>query len=228
MNKANLTLGASLLLWMCASVSFCADKSGPASAGAKPETAADPSFDPENIPKLAVIVLGPQPGKRAQTNAERYVEDAFVAVLMRKGYSVTSRSDLEAVLKEQHFQKSGLTEADAAAIGKILNVPAVMVVKVTELDAENKRVPGKTSGKRTSAHRTAIEATAGMGARLISVEKASVLWIGTFRRSRVVGSKSDVPEVIADVAKQIISAFPAQKSTAKGEKGESEGDKSND
>jgi len=167
------------------------------------ETSADPSFNPEKIPKLAVIVFGPQHRNRGQTDSERCVEDVFVGVLMRKGYSVVSRSDLQSVFEEQRFQKSGLTESDAAAIGKILNVPAVMVVKVTDMSTVSKRLP---------ANRSVTEATAGMGVRVISVENASVLWIGTFRQSRIVNSKSDVSEVLADVAKRIASAFPPQKS----------------
>jgi hypothetical protein len=158
---------------------------------AHPETSADPSFSPEKIPKLAVIVLRSQTPRRAQTDSERCIEDAFVGVLMRKGYSVVSRSDLKSVLEEQRFQRSGLTERDAVAIGKILNVPAVMLVKVTD------------------------QAAAAMGARLIGVENAAVLWIGTFRQSRIVNSKSEDSAVLADVARRIALAFPPHKSATK-------------
>jgi hypothetical protein len=177
-------------------------------------SSADASFDPAKIPKLAVVVVGPGPSRlvQKQSDSERAVEDEFVQVLLRKGYTVSSRSDLEAVIKEQHFQRSGLTESDAAAIGKVLNVPAVMVVRVTELNSERK--PLSVTKKNTPSSPTYL-GTAGLGVRLIDVERASVLWIGKSRTSRPVNGVGDFSGLLSDVAKRAASSFPSRKPPAK-------------
>ena len=41
-----------------------------------------------------------------QSNFQRFVEDEFVTVLMKKHYSMVARSDLQTVLNERHLQLS--------------------------------------------------------------------------------------------------------------------------
>jgi hypothetical protein len=124
-----------------------------------PRTVSDPSFNPQEINKIAVLVM---PARNMPT---RLIEDEFITSLMRKGYKVPSRSDLEQLMRESKFQRSGLTDGDAARLGKILNVPAVLIVSITEYDVKNSR------------DYSYVNAT--MSARLIGVEKTEILWIGT-------------------------------------------------
>lgn len=210
---------------MLSVLAACFFAHGSLGLAARPETSSDASFDPDAMPKLAVIIseegqgsgrsmgfgalggFGMGAGRDAQSNLQRSIEDEFVQVLMRKGYKVVSRSDVQSVVKEQGFQRSGLTERDAAALGKILNVPAVMVVRVTEFSTAVK------SGPKARV----TEATAGVGARLISVESANILWIGKYSQTHVVNSQGDASQVVAGVAKAIASAFPARKTSKKSE-----------
>jgi Curli production assembly/transport component CsgG len=170
-----------------------------------PETSSDSKFNPQSVPKLAVIVAGQQ-GRgfggfnATQSDQQRLVEDEFVQALMTKGYSIASRSDVEAIVKEQRFQRSGLTESDAARLGKILNVPAVLVVRITEASEQNRFVPG---GRGQSS-----ELRASLGARLVSVESGSVWWIGKQTGSRMATSRGRLPDLVGDVAKSIANAFP--------------------
>jgi hypothetical protein len=61
------------------------------------------------------------------------------------------------LLKEQKFQTSGITsDEDATKAGKILNVPAVMLVNIPKFKEE-----------------------INMTAKIIDVEDGSVLWIGS-------------------------------------------------
>ena len=114
-----------------------------------PETSSDASFDPKTLEKLAIIVAVDGPARNLQTNQSCVVEDEFVKVLIQKGYSLVSRSDIKLVVVEQQFQKSGLTDDNAVAMGKLLNVPAVMVVRINASGVENQRGPmGKRSCDR--------------------------------------------------------------------------------
>jgi hypothetical protein len=185
-------------------------------AAKPPETSADSSFRPEKITKLAVLVVGesrpgysgglgsigsPRASNDGLSDQQRLVEDEFVQALLQKGYSIASRSDVAAIVKEQGFQRnSGLTESDAARIGKVLNVPAVLIVRVTEASTQ--------SEYNAAIRKQQTQARASMGARLINVETASVWWIGKHSNARLVSGRNAVNEVVAEVAKAIATAFP--------------------
>ncbi len=111
-------------------------------------------YDFSNLDKLAVIEVQGQlkgPGARNQ------IADFFTMELMKKGYSAIERNQVQAILKEQEFQQSDVTTNEQAAeAGKILNVPAVLMVNVPRF------------GQKIH-----------MTAKLIDVEDSSVLWIST-------------------------------------------------
>jgi hypothetical protein len=170
---------------LLASTLYC-----PAGLGAPAgvETSSDPSFDTRLFPKLAVIVVEEgaertsvsvqrSGAKRSttilfadQTRLERAVEDEFVSALMNKGYTLSTRSDLLSILKEQTIQDLSLTEDNSAGIGKVLKVQAVMLVRVNGFQA----VPVAETARRPATPK----ATGSMGARLMSVEGAKILWTG--------------------------------------------------
>lgn len=118
--------------------------------------------------KIAVIVLNLSYGYVPQ----REIEDVFIRALMSKGFRVTSRSDIEPILKEIILKKGPvLTDEDAAEFGKMLNVPAVMIVTITRGDGSiNVMLGGDLP--------TSVQAVA-LGARLVSVELAENLWNGS-------------------------------------------------
>jgi hypothetical protein len=99
---------------------------------------------------------------------KRSVEDVFTAALLAKRYKVASRSDVDRILQEMKFQQSGLTDADAKKIGKILNVPAVLIGSVPII--QNKIFRDGSKIKYVEMH---------FSARLIDVESSEVLWIST-------------------------------------------------
>ncbi|WP_077731428.1 CsgG/HfaB family protein [Methylocaldum sp. 14B] len=117
-----------------------------------------PSFNPNAITKLAVVVAP------IRQSPLRFVEDEIVAQLMRKGYSLATRSDMESILREMQFQHSGLTQADAARLGRLLNVPALLLVEVTHLSG----VGNGFAGYQPPA--------AVLSARLVQVEQGEILW----------------------------------------------------
>lgn len=166
------------------------------------------TFNPSSIHKVAIVV---QPGKEV---SQRQIEDEFIAVLFRKGYQVASRSDLEDIMKELNFQNTELTDKDAARIGKMLNVPAVLVVAVTELSVSDHKMTLITAGSQTRRTETRYEPHVSMGARLLSVETGEVLWIANESAQSKSGyeSRSDISfsSYFSFLSERIANAFPAR------------------
>ncbi|MGH8546486.1 MAG: hypothetical protein ACREX3_23295, partial [Gammaproteobacteria bacterium] len=91
------------------------------------------SFNANEISKVAMIVQSVNQQRPAllqfsateQLPAEQIVEQEFTLALIDKGYTVVTRRDVQQLLKEIHFQHSGLTDVDASELAKMQNVPAV-------------------------------------------------------------------------------------------------------
>jgi hypothetical protein len=129
------------------------------------------------------------------------------------------------VAKEQQFQKSGLTEDNAVALGKLLNVPAVLMVRITDYAADNHQAfglnqgfgalqpPGAKQGtrqpggaaKRQEPHTTA---RAALAARLIDVNRGEIWWTHGTWMSKEVSSKGDATKVLDNAAKEVAEYFP--------------------
>ena len=123
---------------------------------------------------------------------------------LRKGYRVSDRSDVDRVLQEIHFQQSGLTdEAGASRLGKMLNVEAVLIVKV---------MPGKTiyhSEGPFSANRY-YNATCDVSARLVSVERAEVLALASVSHAGIEDDPNDFQDLAVQGAKELAGALPGK------------------
>lgn len=131
-----------------------------AAAGCSSSTAesqAVAGYDFGKIDKIAIVdVTGRVYGEAAKNR----VSNLFAMKLMEKGYKLIERKDIKTLLKEQQFQASDLTTKEGAAkAGRILNVPAVMIIDI----------PKYSGGK--------MEVTA----KLVDVEDATILWMGTGR-----------------------------------------------
>ena len=111
-------------------------------------------YDFSKLEKVAVVeVTGVVIGDAAKNQ----VGDFFVLELLKKGYAPVERSQVQALLKEQKFQESGITSIeDAAKAGRILNVPAVILVNIPDYKDEM-----------------------SITAKMVSVEDGAILWQGT-------------------------------------------------
>lgn len=168
--------------------------------GKAPETSSDASFRPEDLAKLAVIAYTEQRRGESQSDQQRLVEDIFVQSLLGHGHLVVARSDLKAVLTEQELENSGLTDSNAVAVGKLMNVPAVLVIRITEYGLETQYEAPKNTRVQT--------ARATVGARLISVDTGGIWWQGTHGLSDTVLVKGELVQVLAQVAERLARAFP--------------------
>ena len=124
-----------------------------ASGCATAESYSAAGFNFGSLDRVAVVeVDSPLSGA-----AESQIADFFAMELLKKGYTPVERQQVTAILKEQQFQAGELTSNEGAArAGRILNVPAVLVVNIP------------TWGERID-----------MTAKLVNVEDGSILWLGS-------------------------------------------------
>lgn len=111
-------------------------------------------YDLTKLDKVAVVdVQGDINGELAKNQ----IADYFAMELLKKGFAPVERVEVQTLLKEQQFQTSGLTSPEGAArAGKILNVPAVLLINIPNFSEEM-----------------------SMTAKMIDVEDGSILWMGS-------------------------------------------------
>ncbi len=123
-------------------------------ASSEGESYATAGYDFSSLDKVAIVEVT---GRIYGDAAKNEISDMFTMELMKRGYGVIARAEVQSVLKEQEFQASDITTNEGAArAGKVKNVPAVMLINIPK-------------------YKEKME----MSAKLIDVEDATILWIGT-------------------------------------------------
>ena len=156
---------------------------------ATPRSVTSANFNPEKFSRVAVVAIAEQPN--INPGLLRRMEDEFTMEIINKGYSVVSRSDVQRVMKEIDFQQnSGLTdsgERTASKIGKILNVPGIVLVGVNNVGEREHYTPSSSGYSRNKKGEVSsyshgpssmVISSAAVRARLIDVQTTDVLWIG--------------------------------------------------
>ena len=101
------------------------------------------------IDKVAIVSVE---GAVQSELAKNQIADLFAMEFLKKGYAPA-----RALLDEQEFQASELTtETGAAEAGKILNVPAVLIISIPHFGDE-----------------------IAMTAKLVDIQDDSILWLGS-------------------------------------------------
>lgn len=112
-------------------------------------------YDFGDLRRVAVTEVQVGGGGDAVRN---FVGDLFSVELLKKGHNPLERRQVKAILSEQEFQETDFTSPEGAArAGRIRNVGAVLVVNVPEFDDES----------------------ITMTAKLLDVEQADLLWVGS-------------------------------------------------
>jgi hypothetical protein len=123
-------------------------------ATSKGESYVRADYDFGKLTKIAVVEVS---GAVQGDAVKNQISDFFQMELLKKGYTVVERSRVQSILNEQKFQTSDIASDEGAAkAGKILNVPAVMLVNIPKFKEDM-----------------------NMTAKIIDVEDGSVLWIGS-------------------------------------------------
>ena len=118
------------------------------------ESHARAGYDFSKLDKVAVISVE---GVLRGEGAKNQLSDFMAMELLKKGYSPVERGQVQSLLKEHDFQTSSVTSnEDAARAGRILNVPAVIILNVPKFKEDM-----------------------SMTIKLIDVEDGSILWIGS-------------------------------------------------
>jgi hypothetical protein len=119
------------------------------------ESQALAGYDFSQIDKIAIVDVT---GRVNGDAVKNQISNLFTMELMKKGYKFIERKDIKSLLKEQEFQASDITTAEGAAkAGRVLNVPAVMLIDIPKFRDEKME----------------------MSAKLIDVQDGTILWIGT-------------------------------------------------
>jgi len=109
------------------------------------------------IDKVAIVAVE---GALKSEPAKNQIADLFSMEFLKKGYAPKEQASVKAFLEEQGFQASDLaTEAGAAEAGKILNVPAVLIISIPHFGDE-----------------------IAMTAKLVDIQDGSILWLGSGSR----------------------------------------------
>lgn len=123
-------------------------------ATGKGESYSRAGFNFATLNKVAVLEVS---GAVRGEPVKNQIGDFFSMELLKRGYTPVERAQVQALLKEQEFQASGITsDQDAAKAGRILNVPAVMLINIPTYKEE-----------------------INMTAKIVSVEDGSILWLGS-------------------------------------------------
>ena len=123
-------------------------------ASSEGESYAVAGYDFASLDKVAIVEVT---GRVHGETVKNQVADMFTMELIKKGYGVIARTEIQPLLKEQEFQNSDITTNEGAALaGRVKNVPAVMLINIPK-------------------YKEKMEMTA----KLIDVEDATILWIGT-------------------------------------------------
>ncbi len=105
------------------------------------------------IDKIAIVAVE---GAVKSEPAKNQIADLFAMEFLKKGYAPVEWARVRALLEEKEFQVSELTtEAGAAEAGKILNVPAVLIISIPHFGDE-----------------------IAMTAKLVDIQDGTILWIG--------------------------------------------------
>jgi len=139
---------------VCASVLLVA-LAAAGCASSHGESYAATGYDFSSLDKVAIVEVT---GKVYGDAVKNQISNMFTMELMKKGYTVVERSRIKEVLKEQEFQGSDLTSPEGRAkVKEIFNVPAILVIDIPKYEKEKM----------------------SMSAKLLDVETAAVLWIGS-------------------------------------------------
>ncbi len=181
-----------------------------------------PGFRPDHYDKIAVIVEDlTAHDHQTKQRIEEQVRGQFNQVLLSKGYRVATRSDIDAALEEIKFASTTLTENNAAVIGKMIAVPAVMIVQTTDVAVETiQDNPGPIydpkRGFTTQSDRPgdiSYQARCEVSARLINVERGEILWQVNGEAQEHTSGARDIGTVFRSAANDAIKRYPPLKPT---------------
>jgi len=169
-------------------------------------------FDETGINRLAIITVDKTHRLPQDAGVLTDVDDAFTQSLLGKDWELADRGNIATAIKEIGIQQSGITDADGAQLGHILNVPAVLIVTVTELSASQQNVPfWQDWFNKTNVPTKKWVASASMSARLLKVQTSEILSVGRMADTADIAQPQDAGNVLPELATKLAQEFPDHK-----------------
>ena len=193
-------------LFICffALVTSCAS-TGPQQSGSQARVTLSPRFNPDVYSRFAIYVEN-RTSRRLDKGVIRSVDDEFTRAAIENGYTVASRSDIEAIDKELRIQSSDFTETAMAKRARALNVSAILLVSINSFVVED-YVPVTSLIFKDLKNKRAYRSSISVSARMVSAEEAQIIWVSSHSAYNHVGDRRDyniaahgIPEVASVVA----------------------------
>ena len=200
-------------------------------AGCAPKTVISNTYDFDRMERIGIMAFN------SSWNSMQGVENLFAKYLIRYGFKVVERAQLESVLKEHNISVSGyLSPETTREIGRILGVDVLLVGEVSSY------TPARTELTMTSSRRTetqpvysqdimqlpdgtyasymrqtgtkvthssdthpsqyTINANVGLIAKMVDVETAEIVWIGSAENS-----SASALDAADSIAKSLVKSF---------------------
>ncbi len=106
------------------------------------------------LDKIAIVAVE---GDVKSETAKNQIADLFAMEFLKKGFAPVERTQVKALLEDQQIQAPDLiTGAGAAQVGKILNVPAVLLINIPHFGDE-----------------------IYISAKMVDIEDGTILWLGS-------------------------------------------------
>ena len=205
-SAAREILGSALIM------AFLISVSSPSLAKERPvKVRMSPTFDAAVYSRLAVYVED-RTGARLESGIIRSIDDEFTGAALEQGYSLASRSDMNAIKRELKIQASDFTEEALAKQARALNVSAFILVSINSYAIEEYESPFNIfldRNMRKKAYRTKVM----ISARMIGAERGQILWLASHRLEGQANSRRDygsAAELLAELAYKIANTLPAR------------------
>jgi curli biogenesis system outer membrane secretion channel CsgG len=132
-------------------------------------TVVKPNYDFKKIKRVAVIDFK---DAAYEPNSGALVSSLFIKYMLRTGYDVIERAELDSILREHQLSVEGiLNREQVKQFGRIAGVDAIITGSISMLTPERVFYDG--------ACPRFIAAQAGVTCRMIDVETGEILWAGS-------------------------------------------------
>ena len=181
------------------------------------KTSQHASFKPGNFERLAVLVKQTQGhmggmGRGSQGQTDRLIEQGFMRTLIASGYTLVSRTDLDAAMKERGLDDAHMTDEKLTEeAGKLLHVSALLIVSVDDLSLTSTMRQRQRSASNpyiTMGMDTVYQFAASISARLVKINDNMVMWTGDMTLDRTLGIQSQENQLLGSMAEAIAMSFP--------------------
>lgn len=170
-----------------------------------PHVALSNEFASQSVERVAIVVRDSSGKLTSPTGTMQQVEDEFISGCLKAGYRVADRSATAIIVAEMKYQRSGFTDTDAVELGKVINVPAVMVVTITDAGTSSTDYGLRRNNQPVLTHYS----NASLSARLISVGTGEALWVGMHSDFAEVGDpRSGGAAGVASAARALAATIP--------------------